>query len=88
MSARSVHTISIFIKQYLEKGQSEVRKLSEFLCIFFKMLIICEARGQSISKYKIVYNLKMEEFVKRAVVIAMTVLKYHKESRQVIWKYQ
>ena len=30
----------------------------------------------------------MEEFVKRSIVIAMTVLKYHKESRQVIWKYQ
>lgn len=26
--------------------------------------------------------------MKRLVVIAMTVLKYHKESRQVIWKYQ
>jgi hypothetical protein len=42
ISARSVHTISIFIKQYLEKGQSEVHKLAEFLCIFFKMIIISE----------------------------------------------
>lgn len=83
-----MHTISIFIKQYLEKGQSEVRKLAEFLCIFFKMVIICEEKSLSISKKKIVYNLKMEEFVRRSVVIAMTVMKYHKESRQITWKYQ
>lgn len=34
------------------------------------------------------YNLKFEEFIKRAVLIALTVLKYQKESRLVIWKYQ
>ena len=40
-----------------------------------------------INKKKIVYNIKIEEFVKRAIVIAVTVLKYQKESRQVIWTY-
>ena len=52
------------------------------------MIILCEDKGQSINKSKVVYNLKMEEFVKRSVVIAMTVMKYHKESRQITWKYQ
>lgn len=40
-----------------------------------------------LNKKKISYNLKIDEFTKRAVVIAVTVLKYHKESRQIIWKY-
>jgi hypothetical protein len=47
-----------------------------------------QAERRAINKRRITYNLRFEEFVKRSVVIAMTVLKYHKESRQVIWKYQ
>jgi len=33
------------------------------------------------------YNLKVDEFIKRAVVVSMTILKYQKESRQIIWSY-
>jgi hypothetical protein len=88
VSARSVHTISLFIKQYIERGQREVRKLSEWLCVFFKVILKAQTSRKMINKKKIVYNLKMEEFIKRAIVIAMTVLKYQKESRQIIWRYQ
>ncbi len=88
VSARSVHTISIFIKQYIERGQREVQKLSELLCVFFKIVLVEQASRKSINKKKIVYNLKLEEFIKRAVLISMTVLKYQKESKQVIWRYQ
>jgi len=28
VSARTVHTISIFVKQYIERGLGEIRKLS------------------------------------------------------------
>jgi hypothetical protein len=50
--------------------------------------VLEQAERRAINKRRITYNLRFEEFVKRSVVIAMTVLKYHKESRQVIWKYQ
>jgi hypothetical protein len=33
---------------------------------------------KTINRQKIKYNLKMEEFIKKTVSIAMTVLKYHK----------
>jgi hypothetical protein len=52
------------------------------------VLVLEQAERRAINKRRITYNLRFEEFVKRSVVIAMTVLKYHKESRQVIWKYQ
>lgn len=52
------------------------------------MLLLKQGEHKSINKRRVTYNLKIEEFVRRAVVIAMTVLKYHKESRQIIWKYQ
>ena len=35
----------------------------------------------------IVYNLKMEEFIKKTVIIAATVLKYKKDSGKIVWKY-
>jgi hypothetical protein len=88
VSAKAVHTISIFMRQFIERGQGEVRKLAEALCVFFKVMLVEQTARKSINKRRITYNLRLEEFVKRSVVIAMTVLKYHKESRQVIWKYQ
>ena len=33
------------------------------------------------------YNLTMEEFLKRTINTAMTIFKYQKESRNVIWVY-
>ena len=60
VSARAVHTISIFIKQYIEKGQREVRKLSEWLCVFFKTILIAQASRKMINKKKVVYNLKID----------------------------
>lgn len=83
-----MHTISTFMKLYIERGQGEVRKLSESLCVFFKVMLLEQTAKKSLNKRRIMYNLRYEEFVKRSVVIATTVLKYHKESRQVIWKYQ
>ena len=65
-----------------------MRKISEWLCIFFKVMLQEQGARRVVNKKKIVYNLKLEEFIKRAVIIAMTVLKYQKESRQIIWKYQ
>ena len=65
-----------------------MRKLSEWLCVFFKTILINQHSRRMINKKKIVYNLKIEEFIKRAIIISMTVLKYQKESRQVIWRYQ
>ena len=38
VSAKSVHTISMFIKNYIEKGNAEVKRLCEMLCIFFRLL--------------------------------------------------
>lgn len=64
-----------------------MRKLSEWLCVFFKILLLEQSSRKTINKLKVTYNLKLEEFVKRAMIIASTVLKYHKESRQVIWTY-
>lgn len=59
VSAKSVHTISIFVKQYIEKGASQVRKLSESLCVFFKVLLLKQGERKTINKRKITYNLKM-----------------------------
>jgi hypothetical protein len=41
-------------------------------------VLLMQAQRKTINKHRITYSLKMEEFVKRSVVIAMTVLKYHK----------
>jgi len=48
------------------------------LCIFHKILKIFEEKNKTINKRLIVYNLKINEFIKKTVSIATTVLKYHK----------
>ncbi len=40
VSAKSVHTISLFFRSYIEKGNDQVKKLAEMLCIFHKILKI------------------------------------------------
>ena len=39
VSAKSVHTVSIFIKAYMEKGNPYSQKLSEIFCEFFKVIL-------------------------------------------------
>lgn len=87
VSARSVHTISLFFRSYIEKGNQQIKKLAEMLCIFHKILKIFEEKKKTINKKLIVYNLKISEFIKKTVGIATTVLKYHKE-RKVMWTYE
>ena len=86
-SAKAVHTISVFMKQFLEKGHAEVSKTSEAICVFFMILLRARENSLSINRQKVSYNLKAEEFFRRTLIISMTVLKYQKESRQVIWRY-
>lgn len=51
VSAKSVHTVSIFIKSYIEKGNLYSAKLSEVFCLFFQnistVLIIKEGHQQT-----------------------------------------
>ena len=57
------------------------------LCIFHKILRIFEEKKKTINKKLIVYNLKMNEFIKKTASIATNILKYHKE-KKVIWNYE
>jgi hypothetical protein len=41
-------------------------------------MLIEQGKRRMLNKKKVAYNLKIDEFTKRAVVIAVTVLKYHK----------
>ena len=81
-----MHTISLFFRSYIEKGNEEVKKLAEMLCIFHKILKIFDEKKKTINKKLIVYNLKINEFIKKTASIATTVLKYHKE-KKTIWTY-
>ena len=60
MSAKAVHTISIFMRQFIERGQAEVQKLAEALCVFFKVMLLEQSAKKSINKKKVSYNLRME----------------------------
>ncbi len=57
------------------------------LCIFHKILRIFDEKNKTINKKLIVYNLKINEFIKKTASIATTVLKYHKE-KKTIWTYE
>lgn len=57
VSSRAVHTVSIFMRSFLEKGNSFVIKLAEVFCIFFKVLLKFQDEGKGINKSIIKYNL-------------------------------
>lgn len=82
-----MHTISLFIKSYLDKGNQAVSKLAEVLAIFFKVLLGLHAQRKVINKALIVYNLRMDEFIKRSAAVSIAVLKYTKESKKLRWTY-
>jgi hypothetical protein len=59
VSARCVHTVSMFVKGFIERGHREVRKLSVWLCVFFKVFLLEQNTGKTINKRKVTYNLKL-----------------------------
>ena len=79
--------MSIFIKAYMEKGNPYSQKLAEIFCEFFKVILKFHEEKKGINKAMIKYNLTMEEFLKRTIFTVMTIFKYQKESRNVIWTY-
>lgn len=86
--SRSVHTVSIFMKSYMLKGNEWVLKLAEVFCIFFKVLLKFQMEGKGINKSIIKYNLTMEEFIRKTIFMVLTVLKYQKENNENLWKYR
>ena len=87
ISSRAVHTVSIFMRSFIEKGNNFVIKLAEVFCIFFKVLLKFQDEGKGINKSIIKYNLTTEEFIKKTISMVLTVLRYQKENRPPIWKY-
>ena len=83
-----MHTVSIFMKSYMLKGNEWVLKLAEVFCIFFKVLLKFQMEGKGINKSIIKYNLTMEEFIRKTIFMVLTVLKYQKENNENLWKYR
>jgi len=71
----------------MEKGNYFISRLSEILCIFFKVLLKFQEQGKGINKSIIKYNLTTEEFIRKTINMVLTVLKYRKETSQNLWKY-
>lgn len=60
ITSRSVHTVSIFMKSYIEKGNNWAKKLTEVFCIFFKLILKFQEEGKAINRSIIRYNLTTE----------------------------
>jgi hypothetical protein len=77
-SARSVHVISTFIKQYIEKSAENFRDMSYLLQVYFRTLNTIQSSQKVINKNILKYTLKFSAFIKRSLQIAMTILRYTK----------
>lgn len=75
-SCRAVHIISSFVKQFLEKEPQHFFDMSHLLQVFFRTLNMIHSSRKVINRDILLYTLKWKSFVKRALQIAMTILRY------------
>lgn len=78
-SAKSVHVISTFIKQYMEKSAENFQDMSHLLQVYFSVLNTIQSSSKVIKKTVLKYTLKFSAFIQRSLQIAMTILRYTKQ---------
>lgn len=77
-SAKSVHLISTFIKQFIEKSAENLRDTSSLLQVFFRSLNNIQSSKKMIDPKMLQYKVKFSVFLKKALQIAMKILQYKK----------